>query len=349
MVPFAGWNMPIQYRGVIEEHLCVRERVGIFDVSHMGEIEIRGKDAALFLQSLITNDLEKMTDGSILYTLMCYEHGGVVDDLLVHRFSPDHYLLCVNASNQDKDYEWIQNHSGPFQAEVENTGPRTAQLAVQGPHAEILLQPMADSFLGDIQYYHFRKGKIHNVDALIARTGYTGEDGFELYLPAEEAESVFREIIKRGGPYGLQPIGLGARDTLRLEMGYSLYGHEIDENTSPLEAGLGWVVKLGKERFVGKEALAKQKAQGPARKIVGIKLWERGVPRSHYSVTQKGSPVGEVTSGTYSPSLNTGIGLCYVSREHSALGTRLEVRIRNQGIPGEVVKPPFVPSNVKKD
>lgn len=348
MVPFAGWYMPIQYTSVIQEHLCVRNQVGIFDVSHMGEVEVTGKDAKKLLQKILTNDLDKMTDGSILYSLMCYENGGVVDDLLVHRFSEEHYFLCVNASNSDKDYQWILENSRSYNVKVQNTSAETAQLAIQGKYAEPLLQKLSNAPLHDLKYYHFKLGKIHNIDCIIARTGYTGEDGFEIYFDAKHSEQVFREILKEGKPHGLQPIGLGARDTLRLEMGYALYGNEISATTSPLEAGLGWVVKLQKEGFIGQETLRKQKEAGPQRKLVAIKLLDRGVLRSHYSVLHNGQPVGEITSGTFSPSLNIGVGMCYVAREFSSTGTRLEIEIRNQRVPAEIVPLPFVPSNVKK-
>ncbi|KMP12020.1 glycine cleavage system protein T [Candidatus Nitromaritima sp. SCGC AAA799-C22] len=348
LVSFAGWNMPIQYAGVVAEHLCVREKVGLFDVSHMGEVEIEGKDAQRFLQYLLSNDIEKMSDGAILYTLMCYENGGVVDDLLVHRFAKDRYFLCVNASNTDKDYDWIVKNAGDFEVTTKNTSAQTAQLALQGPRAQEVLQPLCDVSLNDLSYYHFKNGKIGNVDGIVSRTGYTGEDGFELYLPGGDAAGVFRALMKQGEPCDIQPIGLGARDTLRLEMGYALYGHEIDAQSSPLEAGLGWVIKFSKGEFIGRESLLKQKEAGLKRRLAGLKLLTRGVPRDNYRVLKDGEPVGRVTSGTFSPSLNTGVGLCYVSREHSEIGARLEVEIRNRSVPAEVVKPPFVPSRVKK-
>ncbi len=348
LVPFAGWHMPIQYTGVIQEHLCVRNGVGIFDVSHMGEIDIQGKDAKPFLQKLVTNDIEKMSDCSILYTVMCYENGGVVDDLLVHRFSEEHFFLCVNASNTDKDFNWIQKLAGPFDVAVKNISSLTAQLAIQGKDAEQLLQKSSDVSLGDLGYYHFKKGKIHNNDCIISRTGYTGEDGFEIYVEWNKAESLCRKILEDGKPFKLQPIGLAARDTLRLEMGYALYGNDITAETSPLEAGLSWVVQLQKKDFVGKVPLQKQKEAGLKRKLAGIKLLERGVPRPHYQVFSGDKPVGELTSGTFSPSLNIGIGLCYVSPEHSKVGTQLSIEIRNQKVPAEIARPPFVPSRVKK-
>ena len=349
LVPFAGWNMPIQFAGVLSEHTCVRERVGLFDVSHMGEIEVKGKDAKKFLQFLLSNNVEKMFDGSILYSLMCYETGGVVDDLLAYRFSENHYFLCVNASNSDKDYDWIARHASSFNVNIKNTSSETSQLALQGPDAKNVLQSLCDISLDDLSYYNFRKGMVNNVESLISRTGYTGEDGFELYLSPEKVSEVFRSLMEQGRSYGVQPIGLGARDTLRIEMGYPLYGNEIDNNPTPLDAGLGWVIKFDKGEFLGRGSLLKQKEQGsPRRKLVGLKLLTRGVPRAHYQVFKNGESVGEVTSGTFSPTLNTGVGLCYVSSEYSDIGNHLDVKIRDQLVATEVIQLPFVPSHVKK-
>ena len=349
LVPFAGWNMPIQFAGVLSEHTCVRERVGLFDVSHMGEIEVKGKDAKKFLQFLLSNNVEKMFDGSILYSLMCYETGGVVDDLLAYRFSENHYFLCVNASNSDKDYDWIARHASSFNVNIKNISSETSQLALQGPDAKNVLQSLCDISLDDLSYYNFRKGMVNNVESLISRTGYTGEDGFELYLSPEKVSEVFRSLMEQGRSYGIQPIGLGARDTLRIEMGYPLYGNEIDNNPTPLDAGLGWVIKFDKGEFLGRGSLLKQKEQGsPRRKLVGLKLLTRGVPRAHYQVFKNGESVGEVTSGTFSPTLNTGVGLCYVSSEYSDVGSHLDVKIRDQLVATEVIQLPFVPSHVKK-
>ena len=349
LVPFAGWNMPIQFAGVLSEHTCVRERVGLFDVSHMGEIEVKGKDAKNFLQFLLSNNVEKMFDGSILYSLMCYETGGVVDDLLAYRFSENHYFLCVNASNSDKDYDWIARHASSFDVNIKNISSETSQLALQGPDAKNVLQSLCGISLDDLSYYNFRKGMVNNVESLISRTGYTGEDGFELYLSPEKVSEVFRSLMEQGRSYGVQPIGLGARDTLRIEMGYPLYGNEIDNNPTPLDAGLGWVIKFDKGEFLGRGSLLKQKEQGSLRrKLVGLKLLTRGVPRAHYQVFKNGESVGEVTSGTFSPTLNTGVGLCYVSSEYSDIGNHLDVKIRDQLVATEVIQLPFVPSHVKK-
>jgi aminomethyltransferase len=349
LVPFAGWQMPIQFQGVIQEHQCVRDGVGIFDVSHMGEIEIQGPAAKSLIQKLMTNDIDSMQDNQALYTLMCMENGGVVDDLLVHRFSENHYFLCVNASNTEKDFQWILKNADSYDATVRNTSSDTAQFAVQGKNSEALLQKLCKIPLNEIKYYHFKKAKIHNFESIIARTGYTGEDGFEVYIANDHAETVFRAIIDAGKDFNLQPIGLGARDTLRMEMGYALYGNEINEDSKPLEAGLGWVIKLGKEDFIGKTELEKQKNEGNSRKLVGIRLLGRGVLRPHYRILKNGDPVGELTSGTFSPSLNTGIGLCYVSSEYTKTGTKLDVEIRKLSVPAEVVKPPFLPTRVKKN
>ncbi|QPJ63785.1 MAG: glycine cleavage system aminomethyltransferase GcvT [Candidatus Nitronauta litoralis] len=349
IVPFAGWSMPIQFAGVMEEHRCVREKVGLFDVSHMGEIEVTGPGSLDYLQYLVTNDVSTLVDGSILYSVMCYENGGVVDDLLVHRHSQDHYFLCVNASNTDKDFEWATGQSNGFDVEVKNISQQTSQLALQGPRALEVLKSLTDEKIETIAYYHFLRGQVGGIDCIISRTGYTGEDGFELYLPAESATALARHLLEAGAPHGIQPIGLGARDTLRLEMGYALYGQEINSDIHPLEARLGWVVKLDKENeFCGKTALVKARAEGIQRRLVGLKMSARGVPRSHYKILKEGVPVGEVTSGTFSPTLNTGIAMGFVPAGQSKSGEKFEIEIRGQGVSAEVVPLPFVPSHVKK-
>ncbi len=348
LVPFAGWEMPIQYEGVKAEHLAVRNGVGIFDVSHMGEIDIKGPDAQRFIQYLVTNDIEKLSDGGILYTLMCYENGGVVDDLLVHKYTPDHYFLCVNAANTDKDFDWIKKNSQNFEVQIENISPNIVQLAIQGEPAENLLQKLSDIPLNEIQYYNFDQGKICGVNCLFARTGYTGEDGFEIYFDADKGMDIFEKILDEGKAFNLKPIGLGARDTLRLEMGYALYGNEINSESNPLEARLSWVIKLNKaDNFIGKESLKQKKASGPKKRLTAIRLLERGVPRSHYSIVFDGKVVGEITSGTYSPCLDYGVALGYVPIELSKKGTPLQIKIRNQEVSAEVVELPFVPSQVK--
>ena len=290
-----------------------------------------------------------MQNNQALYTLMCYEIGGVVDDLLVHKFSENHYFLCVNASNSDKDFQWVLKNARNFNVSVKNTSKNTSQIAVQGKYSEELLQKICDISLREISYYHFQKAKIYKFECIIARTGYTGEDGFEIYINYQQACLVYKAILETGKSFDIQPIGLGARDTLRMEMGYSLYGNEIHENSNPLEAGLGWIIKLKKNKFLGQEELKKQKDKGLSRKLVGLCLLDRGVPRQHYRVLNKGAPVGELTSGTFSPSLNAGIGLCYVSTEYAKLGTKLDVEIRKLNVPAKVVELPFLPSRVKKN
>ena len=349
MVPFAGWHMPIQYpAGVIQEHLCVRNYVGLFDVSHMGEIDIAGEEAGALVQHLITNDISCMVDGSVLYTLMCRDHGGVIDDLLVYRFTDKHYFFCVNASNSDKDFQWVYDCAGNFNAQVRNISNETGQLALQGPEAEALLNGLCNLPLEKMKYYHFQIGKIDGIECIISRTGYTGEDGFEIYCDVEQLILIYQKVMDAGQAFQIQPVGLGARDTLRMEMGYALYGQEIDENASPLEAGLGCVIKLNKERFFGQEALNSQKKNGLSEKLIGIKLMDRGVPRPHYSIYKEDRKIGELTSGTHSPTLKTGIGLGFVEVESAEPGTNVQVEIRNQKITAEVVRLPFVPSGVKK-
>ena len=348
MVPFAGWHMPIQYpTGVIKEHLAVRNCAGIFDVSHMGEIDISGGDAGLLIQNLITNDISRMTDGSVIYTLMCNENGGVVDDLLVYRFSKNHYFLCVNASNSVKDFKWVAEQAKPFNVQTRNISAETAQLAIQGPLSESILKQLTGS-LEDLKYYHFKIGKIDSIECIISRTGYTGEDGFEIYLDSTSVPKVYQKLMEAGQGHQLQPAGLAARDTLRMEMGYPLYGQEIDESVSPLEAGLGWIIKLDEKDFVGKAALEKQKLNGLQHKLIGVKLIGRGVPRPHCAILRNGQKIGELTSGTYSPSLKTGIGLGYVLRQLVKNETTIEVEIRGRKVEAEVVILPFVPSRIKK-
>ncbi len=349
IVPFAGWSMPIQFAGVIEEHLCVRKQAGLFDVSHMGEIEVQGPGALDYLQNLVTNDISGLPDGGILYSVMCYEDGGIVDDLLVHRYGPEHYFLCINASNTDKDFDWASRQVGNFDVRVDNISDQTAQLALQGPRAAEILQGLTQVDLDSIGYYRFLQGKVLDLDCVIARTGYTGEDGFELYLASEQAEALAREILKVGQPFGIQPIGLGARDTLRMEMGYALYGQEISERVNPLEARLGWVVKLDKPNgFIGRDALVAIKEKGVTRRLSALKASGRGVPRPHYRILSEGSPVGEVTSGTFSPSLNTGIAIGFVPVDRSKPGETYEIEIRGRGMEAQIVPLPFLPSHVKK-
>lgn len=341
MVDFGGWDMPVQYRGIIEEHQAVRNKAGLFDVSHMGEISIRGKNAELFLQYLMTNDVAQLSSGGILYTLMCHEDGGIVDDLLVHKYEKDHYMLCVNASNTQKDFEWMLENQ--FKStEILNVSPTISQLAIQGPDSEKILQRIIDDAdLSKLKYYRFVTGKFSRLEIMVARTGYTGEDGFEIYFDSGIAESVFRKILEAGEKDGIMPIGLGARDTLRLEMGFSLYGHEIDENHNPYEANLGRFVKLDKEEFIGQEALLKIKENGIKRKLVAFEVTERGIPRAGYEIFAEGKKTGEVASGTFSPTLKKSIGTGYVAIKHAGIDEGIEIDIRRKKVKAKIVKPPF--------
>ncbi len=339
MVEFAGYWMPVQYRGIVEEHRKVRTSVGIFDVSHMGEFIIKGTDATAYLQKMTLNDVTKLVDYRAQYTAMCYEHGGMVDDFILYRF-PDHYMVVVNASNRAKDYDWMQAHlSG--EVSLTDISDDYCLFAVQGRRAEATLQKLADLDLSEIKFYGFRLGRLAGVEVHFFRTGYTGEDGFEVGVPAEQAVTVWNAILEAGRAFDIEPIGLGARDTLRLEMKYCLYGNDIDETTNPIEAGLGWITKLDKGDFIGRAALLKVKEAGPSRKLVGFAMTERAVPRHGYRILKDGEEIGYVTSGTFSPSLEKGIGLGYVRRPHDEIGTPIQIEVRNKTAQAEVVKTPF--------
>jgi aminomethyltransferase len=341
MVEFGGWEMPIQYAGTMEEHLAVREAAGIFDVSHMGEIEVIGPQALALVQHVTTNDAARLSDGQAHYSALTYPNGTFVDDVLVHRFGPEHFLLCVNASNTPKDHAWIGGHAAGFNAEVVNTSDRYTQLALQGPQALTILQELTETDLSAIKYYWFRRGKVDGVSALMARTGYTGEDGFELYFDPPESERVWNKILETGERRGLRPCGLAARNTLRLEAKMALYGHDIDETTSVLEADLGWIVKLNKGDFIGRDALARQKEQGLTRKLIGFEMIERGIARDGYPILIDGQRVSHVGSGSPAPYLKKNIGLAYLPIEHTATGTRFEVDVRGRRVAAEVVPTPF--------
>ncbi len=341
LIDFGGWEMPVQYAGVIEEHQTVRTKAGLFDVSHMGEIDVRGPQALELVNHWITNDVNRIADGQILYSPMCYPNGGIVDDLLVYRYSPEHIYLVVNASNTDKDFAWMQEQAQGFNAELHNVSPETAQLALQGPLAEKILQKLTNVELSAIRYYWFRHGQIAGVECLISRTGYTGEDGFEFYFAPEKAAELWRKVLEAGKPEGIQPIGLGARDTLRFEARLPLYGNELGPEISPLEAGLGIFVKLNKPEFNGKEALVKQKEAGLSRKLVGLEMIERGIARSHYPIQKDGQDVGFVTSGSYSPTLNKNIALGLIQSDLAVLGEEMDVMIRNKPVKAKVIPTPF--------
>ena len=342
MVPFAGYEMPVQYAGVSHEHHVVRQKVGMFDVSHMGEFWVEGADATAFLNSVTSNDVAKLTPGKVQYSCLPNATGGIVDDLLVYCVNDTKYMLVVNASNMAKDWAWLQQFAGNFDVRMTDVSEGTALLAVQGPLAAQALQSLTDLDLGAMTYYTFGIGSFAGVsNVVVSATGYTGAGGFEIYIPNAHAAAAWDAIIAAGAPLGLEPIGLGARYTLRLEMGFCLYGNDIDDTTSPIEAGLGWITKFTKE-FTNSAALKAQKEAGVARKLVGIKLLERGVPRHGYPIVDaSGAAVGEVTSGTMAPSLNEAIGMAYVPTASAAPGSTVFVEIRGKALKAEVVSLPF--------
>ena len=345
MVDFGGWDMPVQYSGVIAEHLAVRNVAGLFDVSHMGEIEVSGAQAFAFLQYATTNDVSTLVDGQVQYTALCYETGGVVDDLTLYRFAADRYLLCVNASNSDKDFAWLEDllKSSEFNdLSLINRSEEYAQLALQGPAAAEILAKLTPVDLTAIKFYRFIEGAVAGIDMIISRTGYTGEDGFELYCAAADGAELWQELMKVGQPLGLEPIGLGARDTLRLEKAYALYGHEITADIMPIEARLAWITKLKKGNFIGRDAMLKAKEAGLSRKLIALTLTASGVPREGYPVLCAGQEVGYVTSGTMSPSLKKGIALALVETAAADSDQPLEIGIRKRQIPAERTTLPFV-------
>ena len=341
MVDFAGWDMPVQYRSILEEHKAVRQRAGLFDVSHMGEADVKGPGALKFLQHLVTNDCSKLFPGRILYTVMCYPHGGVVDDLLVYMRGPDDYFLCINAGNIDKDIAWIKEQAQGFDCTVADRSPDYAQLAIQGPRAFEIVQALTKTRLAGIKYYHFADGEVAGVKCLISRTGYTGEDGFELYCATDEGVRLAEAVLAAGVPLGLELTGLGARDSLRLEAGFPLYGHEITDQINPIAAGLGWVVKFDKGAFIGSGPLQAEKQRGPAKKIVFFKTGDRRIVRAGTPVLTAGAAAaGLVVSGTLSPILNEAIGSALID---AALAQEpLCVDIRGDKVNLQLVKPPFV-------
>ncbi len=332
--------MPVQYSGLLDEHHAVRKAVGVFVVSHMGEIEIRGPEAEKLADFVTTNAVAKLHVGQAQYPGLLYEHGGFVDDILVHKVSPTHFFLCVNASNQEKDFEHICEHNR-FEAEVEFASDRYAQLAIQGPKALAVASKLTGVDLAGMRYYWFADGEFAGVPARIARTGYTGEDGFEVYIAPTEAERVWHAILAAGEEFGIKPCGLGARNTLRLESKMALYGHEIHASITPLEADLGWIVKMDKGDFVGREALLGQREKGLTRKLVGLEMRGRGIARDGYEVNVDGAPAGWVTSGSPAPTLNKNIGLCYLPLEKARPGERVQVIVRNQPVDAETVATPF--------
>lgn len=341
MVPFAGYNMPLQYTGVTDEHNAVRNNGGVFDVSHMGEFIVKGSGALDLIQKVTSNDAAKLFPGKIQYSCLPNGQGGIVDDLLVYMMEEDHYMLVVNASNMDKDWDWISGHNS-FGAELENASHDISLLAVQGPNVAEILQPLTDVNLSEMKYYTFEKGTIGGVnDVIISATGYTGAGGFELYVANKDAAALWDAIFAEGEAKGLKPAGLAARDTLRLEMGFCLYGNDIDDTTSPIEAGLGWITKFTKD-FIDREYLENQKAEGVTRKLVAFELTERGIPRKDYPIVDdEGNNIGRVTSGTMSPSTGKAIGLGYVTKELGKVESEINIEIRNKPVRARVVKLPF--------
>lgn len=340
LIPFGGWEMPVEYGGIAKEHAAVRSSAGLFDVSHMGEFEVRGPDALALIQRVTCNDAAQIEDGQAQYSALPYPEGTVVDDLLIYRHNAEHFLLVVNAGNIDKDFEWISTNNS-FNARVENISDRISLLALQGPKALEILQKFTNTPLAPIQYYHFARGKVLEADAIISRTGYTGEDGFEIYFSPEHSESIWNAILETGAPHGVLPVGLGARNTLRLEAKLLLYGNDMDQTTSLLEAGLGWIVKLDKTAFVGREALLGQKQEGLKRKLIGFEMLSRDIAREHYPAFVNGTEVGHVTSGSPSITLKKNIGLAYLPAEHSAIGSTFQVSVRGRMCDAQVVRTPF--------
>ncbi len=341
MVDFGGWHMPVEYSGIIDEHLAVRTRVGLFDVSHMGEIEIRGPQALELVEYVTPNAASQLRDNQAQYSALLYPQGAFVDDILVHRVAADHYFLCVNASNQRKDHAWIAANNR-FDAEVQYASEKYAQLAVQGPQAAATVRKLTATDLGSIAYYWFARGEVLGTPAILAHTGYTGEDGFELYVPPEEAERIWNAVLEAGAEFGIRPCGLGARNTLRLEAKMALYGHEIDASVTPFEAGLGRIVKFEKGDFIGRDALRQQKEQGVRRRLAGFEMRGRGIARDGYLVSIGGEPAGFVTSGSPAPFLKKNIGLCYLPADRAAVGQSISIEVRkDQLAEAEVVRTPF--------
>lgn len=341
IVEFAGYYMPVQYSSIIAEHKAVRNSVGVFDVSHMGEVFVKGNKALDFVQLITVNDASKLAPGRVQYSAMCYQDGGIVDDLLVYRLAENEFMLVINASNIEKDFEWMKKNN--IGAELQNRSDEYSLLAVQGPNSKKVVQKLTTDPL-DMEYYHFIKTRINGIDMLVSRTGYTGELGYELYFTGDEktAEAIWNAVMGAGKEFDIQPTGLGCRDSLRLEMGFCLYGNDIDQTTNPLEAGLGWITKLKKDKFIGKESLLKVQEEGLKRKLVPVSTNEKAFPRHGYDFTVNGKKIGTVTSGTVSPVLDKPIALGYVETAFSGEGSKINFSIRGKEIPAEVVKLPFV-------
>jgi aminomethyltransferase len=341
LVEFGGWEMPVQYSSILEEHRAVRTRAGLFDVSHMGEFKVEGKDALAFLQYLVPNDVGRLAIHQALYSQLCLPDGGTIDDLIIYYLAENHYMMVVNAANIDKDFAWVEKQARNFDVQATNQSDATALLALQGPESLAILQPLTGEDLSAIRYYHYTPGMVDGINCIISRTGYTGEDGFELYCAPVDVVKLWNDLLAAGKQHGLLPAGLGARDTLRLEAGYCLYGHELDEQTNPLEANLGWTVKLNKGDFIGRDALLKVKEEGLKRKLIGIEMIERGVSRGGYAIFENDQQIGALTSGAPSPTLNKNIGMGYVEAAHAVAGKTVQVDIRGKRTAAQIVALPF--------
>jgi aminomethyltransferase len=342
LVEFSGWEMPVQYGSILEEHRAVRTRAGLFDVSHMGEFKVEGPGASAFLQHLVPNDVSRLAIHQALYTQLCLPDAGTVDDLIIYRLADMHYMLVVNAGNIDKDYAWVEKKAKQFKdVHLTNQSDTTALLALQGPEAQTILQPLTEVDLYSIHYYHCAPGMVDGINCIISRTGYTGEDGFELYCAPADVAKLWNDLLAAGKDKGLLPAGLGARDTLRLEAGYCLYGHELDEQTNPLEARLGWTVKFDKGDFIGRDVLLKVKEEGPKRKLIGVEMVERGVCRNGYGIYENEQQIGVLTSGAPSPTLNKNIGMGYVDAQHAVVGNIVHIDIRGKRTAARIVALPF--------
>jgi len=341
LVEFSGWEMPVQYSSILDEHRAVRTCAGLFDVSHMGEFKIEGPDSLAFLQYLVPNDVSRLAIHQALYTQLCLPNGGTIDDLIIYYLAENHYMMVVNADNIDKDFAWVEQQAKIFDVQVYNQSDTTALLALQGPEAQAILQPLADVDLSTLRYYHCEPGVVDGINCIISRTGYTGEDGFELYCAPVDVVTLWNDLLAAGKERGLLPAGLGARDTLRIEAGYCLYGHELDEQTNPLEAGLGWTIKLNKGEFIGRGALLKVKEEGPKRKLIGIEMIERGISRAGYAIYENDQQIGSLTSGAPGPALNKNIGIGYVEASHAVVGNTVQIDIRGKRTAAQIVALPF--------
>lgn len=349
IVDFAGWALPIQFEGILQEHHMVREAAGLFDVSHMGEIEVKGRDALAYLNHIMTNDISKLKVNQVQYTVMVNIQGGTLDDVMIYHFNNNHYWVIANASNRIKDFTWMKEHKDGFEVEVNDISENVAQLALQGPRAADILKKAAGEEAGQIPFFRFKDNvDVNGALCLISRTGYTGEDGFELYCKPEDAASLWEYLLEVGKGYGLKPAGLGCRDTLRFEACLHLYGNELSEDISPLEAGLGWVVKLEKENFIGKAALKEQARQGSKRKLIGFELLGKGIPRGDYEIHKDGKAIGYVTTGYMTPTLKKNLGLALVDSTYSQIGQNFDVMIRGKAVKAVIVETPFYSKKYKK-